>query len=116
MDRIEKALHRHFAAQNENGHANGKPDVAAIASSSSSMLPQRNAAETLEHLPEAQPFATVNSVVVGSPADQAELKAGDEVLLFGAVNWLNHEKLGRVAREVQTHQGVSLKLRSPSLC
>ena len=108
MDRIEKALHTHFAAQNGNGDTNGKADTTTIASSSSTIAVQRSTGETTGNLPDAQPFAKVNSVVVGSPADQAELKAGDEIVSFGNVNWLNHEKLSRVAREVQNHQGVCL--------
>ena len=112
MDRIEKALHGHFAAQNGNGHTNSEASVAAIASSSSTAAVQRSTDNSIGTLPEGQPFAKVNSVVVGSPADQAELKAGDEIISFGNVHWLNHEKLTRVAREVQIHQGVSLFILS----
>lgn len=53
------------------------------------------------------PFAKVNSVVPGSPADEAGLKAGDWIRKFGDVNWLNHEKLNKVAETVQRNQGVS---------
>lgn len=56
------------------------------------------------------PFAKVNSVVPGSPADDAGLKAGDRIRKFGDVNWLNHEKLSKVAEIVQRNQGVSLFL------
>ena len=54
------------------------------------------------------PFAKVNSVVPGSPADAAGLKAGDRVRRFGEVNWLNHEKLSKVAETVQRNQGVGI--------
>ena len=53
------------------------------------------------------PFAKVNSVVTGSPADEAGLKAGDEIIQFGNIDWMNHEKLARVAETVQRNQGVS---------
>ena len=52
------------------------------------------------------PFAKVNSVVPGSPADQAGLKAGDTIRSFGDVNWLNHERLSKVAEAVQQNEGV----------
>ena len=52
------------------------------------------------------PFARVNSVVDGSPADAAGLKAGDKIRTFGSVNWMNHEKLSKVAEVVQRSEGV----------
>lgn len=108
MDRIEKAVHNHFAAQNENGHVNDKEDIVPTTSSNSNTIVQQSTNKSREPLQETQPFAKVNSVVVGSPADQAELKAGDEIINFGGVNWLNHEKLSGVARVVQSHQGASI--------
>ena len=53
------------------------------------------------------PFAKVNSVVEGSPADAAGLKAGDKIRTFGTANWMNHEKLSKVAEVVQRSEGVS---------
>jgi len=52
------------------------------------------------------PFAKVNSVERGSPADDAGLEAGDRIRRFGHVNWINHEKLSKVAEVVQRNQGV----------
>lgn len=54
------------------------------------------------------PFAKVNGVVSGSPAEEAGLKAGDKIRRFEDVNWMNHEKLSKVAQVVQRHQGVWL--------
>ena len=54
-------------------------------------------------------FAKVNSVVAGSPADDAGLRAGDKLRSFGTVNWMNHEKLGKVAEVVQRSEGVCLQ-------
>lgn len=62
-------------------------------------------------LPET-PFAKVNSVVEGSPADIAGLKAGDRIRRFGTANWMNHEKLAKVAEVVQGSEGVSFFLLS----
>jgi 26S proteasome regulatory subunit N4 len=101
MSQIEKALHEHFAASKDQPSSSVSPNqnssIGNIASSSSST--SRTEA--------GRPFAKVNSIVAGSPADQAGLKAGDDILLFGDVNWLNHEKLSKVAKTVQSHEGVS---------
>jgi len=51
------------------------------------------------------PFAKVNSVVASSPAAAAGLKAGDRITKFGSVDWMNHEKLSRVAQTVQQNEG-----------
>jgi len=51
-------------------------------------------------------FARVDSVAPSSPADQAGLKIGDKIKRFGSVGALNHEKLSRVATEVQANEGV----------
>lgn len=53
------------------------------------------------------PFAKVNSVVAGSPAEEAGLKTGDKIRRFGDVDWINHEKLSKVAETVQANEGVS---------
>ena len=53
------------------------------------------------------PFAKVNSVVSDSPAEQAGLKTGDTILKFGNVDWINHEKLSKIAETVQRNEGVS---------
>ena len=95
MSRIESGLHAHYAS------------TAAQASSAGSQTPSRlptNAgpADTLN-----VPFAKVNSVVSGSPADEAGLKAGDAIRQFGDVHWRNHEKLSKIAETVQRSEGVS---------
>ena len=54
------------------------------------------------------PFARVNTVVSNSPADQAGLQAGDRITKFGYVNWMNHERLSKVAQEVQQNENVSM--------
>jgi 26S proteasome non-ATPase regulatory subunit 9 len=98
MELIEKGVHEHFARLQST--------VAAPTTNGTSQPP------TMPSLPVAStsqlgaPFAKVNSVVSGSPADQAGLKAEDVIRSFGSVNWLNHERLTKVAEVVQQNEGV----------
>lgn len=96
MLRIEKGLHEHHArlaeqAQNNPGGAN-----------------QAQAAMGAAPAAIEAPFAKVNSVVEGSPADSAGLRVGDTITKFGWVDWTNHERLSRVAEAVSQNEGVSL--------
>ena len=103
MSQIETGLHEHFAKAKDQATSTD-----TVQSTLPSTLPIQQG-EVSQQPTEDQAgvaFAKVNSVVTGSPADQAGLKAGDEVRLFGDVNWLNHEKLARVGRTVQRNQGV----------
>lgn len=47
----------------------------------------------------------------GSPADSAGLKTGDKILKFGDVNWMNHEKLSKLAETVAQNVEVSRSSR-----
>ncbi|OQO02013.1 hypothetical protein B0A48_12486 [Cryoendolithus antarcticus] len=76
------------------GHSNGVGVMRTEASG------ERAAAPVIE-----PPFARVNAVVEGSPAATAGLKAEDRVMRFGGADWQNHERLGKVAREVQANEG-----------
>lgn len=101
MSRIEAGLHAyHASAANSNAFV-----ASATAQSQLSALSQRN--EDPARFCVEPPFAKINSVVDGSPADRAGLKAGDEVRQFGEINWRNHEKLSKVAQVVQRNEGVS---------
>lgn len=95
MSRIEKGLHEHHARLAEQAQSN-----AATADQT------RQAPEATPAALEA-PFAKVNSVVAGSPADAAGLKVGDTITKFGWVDWTNHERLSRVAEAVSQNEGVS---------
>ena len=95
MSKIEVGLHEHHAAY-QAAHPPGSSSTQAIRSNGSTA---QGVLDT--------PFAKVNSVVDGSPADQAGLKAGDRIRKFGNVDFLNHEKLSKVAETVQRNQGVS---------
>ncbi|KAL8993248.1 MAG: hypothetical protein Q9169_006486 [Polycauliona sp. 2 TL-2023] len=87
---IEEGLHNHHAQTRS---------LPASQSASTSRAPAASAS-SLE-----APFAKVNSVVAGSPADDAGLRAGDMIRRFGDVDWINHEKLSRVAETVQRNEG-----------
>lgn len=100
MSRIEKGLHEHHARLAEQAQSN--PAATSLAQTGQSAPPAALEA----------PFAKVNSVVAGSPADEAGLKAGDTITRFGWVDWTNHERLGRVAEAVSQNEGVSsIRLR-----
>ncbi|KAI9682191.1 MAG: putative 26S proteasome regulatory subunit [Caeruleum heppii] len=104
MSRIELALHAHHAALQQ-----GQPQD-TLPTSSASLVPPNSTSdrptETSDTIIET-PFAKVNTVAPGSPADDAGLKAGDRIRRFGHVNWMNHEKLSKVAETVQRNEGVS---------
>ncbi|CCF35118.1 26S proteasome non-ATPase regulatory subunit 9 [Colletotrichum higginsianum] len=81
---IEKHLHDHFASLQED-------DISSVRSSGdASLLADHSAPRPPE------PFAKVNSVVPGSPAETAGLKPGDEISSFGYVNLSNHDNLTKV--------------------
>ncbi|OJJ73282.1 hypothetical protein ASPBRDRAFT_28537 [Aspergillus brasiliensis CBS 101740] len=101
MSHLEKGIHNHFAnlqraqttAQSgTNGTSGSQPNVAGNNTS-------------------GLPFAKVNSVVPGSPADQAGLRVGDTVREFGSANWLNHERLSKVAEIVQQSEGRTVAVK-----
>ena len=100
MSVIEKHIHEHFARLAENGATD------EVVSNGTIPTPETPALRA----PQASgpPFAKVNSVVAGSPAESAGLKAGDLIRNFGYVNIGNHDNLKRVAECVQGNEGVSL--------
>lgn len=95
LNTLEKYLHEHFASIQD------ADDVAPASANRTEMLGDSIPA-TLE-----EPFAKVNSVVAGSPAESAGLKPGDEIRNFGYVNRGNHDGLKKVAECVQGNEGVS---------
>lgn len=106
MNVIEKHIHEHFAKQAENARNNEPPTNGAP---STLDVDSRPAPQVL-----TPPFAKVNSVVAGSPAETAGLSAGDLIRNFGYVNNTNHDGLKRVGECVQGNEGVSQKKVYPS--
>ena len=95
MSKIEVGLHEHHAEY----QAANPPASSSTQAAGSNGTTVQGVLDT--------PFAKVNSVVNGSPADQAGLKVGDRIRKFGNVDFMNHEKLSKVAETVQRNQGVS---------
>ncbi|KAI0452764.1 hypothetical protein F5B21DRAFT_324381 [Xylaria acuta] len=95
MNAIEKHLHEHFASLQDIGDVASNPNH-----TNQSVMMGDSIPETLEI-----PFAKVNSVVAGSPAEAAGLKAGDEIRNFGYVNKSNHDGLKKVGECVQGNEG-----------
>lgn len=98
MNVIEKKIHEHFASMAEQNMG-----------SASESTPQPSENRPLASRPAVldPPFAKVNTVVPGSPAESAGLMAGDEIRNFGYVNRSNNDGLRRVADCVQGNEGVS---------
>jgi 26S proteasome non-ATPase regulatory subunit 9 len=95
MALIEKGLHAHHARMAEQAQNN----PAAASNVHTGLAPAPAPLEA--------PFAKVNSVVAGSPAEEAGLRVGDTITKFGWVDWTNHERLSRVAEAVAQNEGVS---------
>jgi len=96
MSRIEAGLHAHHAAT-------------ALQASSAIEGKDTTANTGGQNMrPVGIPFAKVNNVVLGSPADAAGLKAGDQITQFGSIDWANHEKLSKIAEVVQRSEGRSI--------
>ena len=93
MNTIEKKLHAHHADLRARGVG---PSISHSVAPNS--LPRPD--------PSGQAFATVNSVITGSPAADAGLRTGDQIVQFGSADSTNHDKLNKVASLVQSNEGV----------
>jgi 26S proteasome non-ATPase regulatory subunit 9 len=96
---IEKHIHQHFASLAEGLAEEISPPEASPQSNRAWAPPPPQILDP--------PFAKVNTVATGSPADIAGLKAGDQIRNFGYVNHTNHDGLRRVGECVQGNEGVS---------
>ena len=103
MSQIETGLHEHHAATKSRDHTLPQ---GALHASNASIDRTGTSSSSLEI-----PFAKVNSVVSGSPAEEAGLQAGDAIRRFGDIYWINHERLSKVAETVQKNEGVSLDIK-----
>lgn len=109
MARIEEGLHEHFAAAKADGAASAPGGSTNTAGTANGDAAAANAAGTGSSA--NTPFARVNGVEEASPAAEAGLRPRDLVLAFGEADWLNHEKLARVARIVAASEGRGVDVR-----
>lgn len=107
MERLEEAVHEHFA---EGKSAESLPPKTTAGSQAGV---SQNAAPAAQQPSSAiePPFARVNTVVDGSPAATAGMRAGDKVTRFGWVDWTNHERLGKVAQVVQQSENSAILVK-----
>lgn len=108
MVKLEEAVHEHFAA-GKSAESLPPASTAPGAAGSSSGTAAGQAQSTTSAI--EPPFARVNTVVPGSPADTAGMKAGDRVTRFGYVDWTNHERLGKVAQVVQNNENQTILVK-----
>ena len=103
MSKIELGLHEHHASYQAS---QSRPTSRSTQDSEGDITPGGQNEGLVD-----VPFAKVNSVVAGSPASDAGLRAGDQIRRFGNINWINHEKLSKVAEVVQRNQDVRWAVR-----
>lgn len=95
MQEIEEALHKLHALEKEKLAQDGV-EAQAEADNQSDTLPR--------------PFAKVDAVTPGSPANISGLQVGDEIVEFGSVNEHNFQTLQNIATVVQHCEGKPLSL------
>ncbi|XP_048041242.1 26S proteasome non-ATPase regulatory subunit 9 isoform X1 [Megalobrama amblycephala] len=93
MVEIEEALHRLHAT----ARVRHEKDETKMEATEQSVSPP-------------SPFALVDAVTQGSPAFQAGLRVGDEIMEFGSVNTQNFRNLRDIASVVQHSEGKSLRV------
>ncbi|KAL9088012.1 MAG: hypothetical protein Q9165_006353 [Trypethelium subeluteriae] len=109
MTLIEDGLHAHHEQMQERSSSTASASTPAAVSGSSQDPGSNQAVEVS--------FAKVNSIAPGSPAETAGLRVGDRVTVFGTANWMNHEKLSKVAQVVSENEGFyAPNLRNPYQC
>ena len=104
MDKIEKGLHEHHAkyqASDEYKNSLTQPQPQPLP------IPAQQQAPSV---PET-PFAKVNSVEPGGPANEAGLKPGDLIRRFGSAIWSNHERLRKVGEAVSHNLGRPIPVK-----
>lgn len=103
MSKIEDGLHAHHASLQAS---DSLPPSSSSQGSAAARAGRAGGPDGIEHS-----FARIGGVSTGSPAEDAGLRVGDQITTFGNINWMNHEKLSKVAETVQRSEGVSTMLR-----
>lgn len=121
MSKIEVGLQDHWANASSTATTTSTPTTASSSSQPTALSGSTSGRESTSTRSGAAParaearvevpFAKVNTVVPSSPADTAGLKPGDKVTRFGYVDWMNHEKLARVAQVVQGNEGREVAVK-----
>ncbi|ESZ99303.1 26S proteasome non-ATPase regulatory subunit 9 [Sclerotinia borealis F-4128] len=104
MSVIEKHIHEHFARLAEDPKT--VEPIIVNGAQASEIIGSTDEPALLD-----LPFAKVNSIAAGSPADDAGLKAGDTIRNFGYVNHANHDGLKRVGECVQGNEGREVMVK-----
>ncbi len=98
-------------AQQQQQRVGGEHSTASTSATQGSGLhPFARTPLVVEAAPLLLPFAVVNDVALGGPAQQAGLRVGDKLAVFGAATISNHDGLRKVAEEAQLHENASLRL------
>ncbi|PHH88210.1 hypothetical protein CDD83_7845 [Cordyceps sp. RAO-2017] len=100
MSSIEKCVHMHFASLDDANDLSAPGSGAQLLSSDA----EAGAAAR-------EPFAKINTVSPGSPAERSGLRPGDEIRVFGYVDRDNHDGLKKVAECVQGNEGRDVFIR-----
>jgi len=109
MVKIEEGLHKHWASAPKESETQTSTPTTTVTSAPPVAAQASTAVSSTAGI--EAPFAKVNSVVPSSPADAAGLKAGDKITKFGYINWMNHEKLSKVAQVVQQNEGRDIAIK-----
>ena len=96
MSQIDRGLQEHFAANKLQTSAGDQHEA-------------NGSATEPEFVSRGNTFAKVNTVETDSPAQRAGLRPGDRIEKFGDANWLNNEKLSKVAHIVTECEGVNFQ-------
>lgn len=108
MNKVEQGLHARFAnLQSLQSH----PPQTFVVPSQAPATVEDDATPSTSVL--QTPFAKINSVAEGSPAEQAGLRVGDKIYGFGGVDWTNHQNLEKVSEAVRRNAGVRTFSRYP---
>jgi 26S proteasome non-ATPase regulatory subunit 9 len=103
MKQLEEAVHKQFATGKTIDSAARDDLPRTNNNNNNTSAPPVDVPTANVHQP---PFARINAVSPGGPAERAGLQPEDRLVVFGSVNFTNHERLGKVAQVVQQNENV----------
>jgi 26S proteasome non-ATPase regulatory subunit 9 len=118
VTRLERALHTMHAATAAAasavgvgvGGGAGGGGTTGVAADGSGGVGAGSVAAVTEPKAERVPFATVNDVAPKSPAEEAGMMKGDELLMFGSVSADNFAGMAGIAQVVQSSVGKTIRV------